>query len=62
MLKMMTLILGKKGETLEEYIEVEIILSDKDNDINDGDDIQDINSDDNSSYVLQLLFSYYFIL
>ena len=36
----------EEDETLEEYIEEEIIKSNGDDDINDGGDIQDISSDD----------------
>ena len=39
-------ILDEEDETLEEYIEEDVIESDEDDDINDGGDIQDISSDE----------------
>ena len=38
--------LGKCDETLEEYVEKDVIESDEDDDINDGGDIQHISGDD----------------
>ena len=37
--------LGEDNETLEEYLEDDVVEFDEDDDINDGGDIQDISSD-----------------
>ena len=49
--------LGEEDETLEEYVEEEAFEFEKDDDINDGGDIQDIGVMMNRNYVLRLLFS-----
>ena len=47
--------LREEGETLEEYVEEDVVEFDEDDDINDGGDIQDISMMMNSNYSFLLL-------